>query len=339
MAQVSIRNLTKIWPDGTAALRDVSLDVQRGEFLVLLGPSGCGKSTLLRTIAGLEVPTSGSVHIDDRDVTRVPPKERNVAMVFQNYALYPHMTVRKNLEFPLKMARMERGKRDAKVEEVAGTMGLRPYLERKPAALSGGQMQRVALGRALVRNPAVFLFDEPLSNVDAKLRTEMRAELSSLHGRLGTTMIYVTHDQVEAMTMGQRVAVIHDGELRQVGPPLGVYRHPADTFVARFMGSPPMNLLRAGLKNVLLPGAPESIAMVGFRPEVAQLGSGINGKVVAVEALGANTVLHVESEGETAVLVVGGAQTPGVGEVVRFHVPESDLHRFDKGGDAMTVTG
>jgi multiple sugar transport system ATP-binding protein len=247
MASVALKNLVKNFPgprrSEVRAVRDISLEVSDGEFLVLVGPSGCGKSTTLRLIAGLETLDRGSIFIDGRDVTRVAPKDRDIAMVFQNYALFPHMTVYENMGFGLKLRKHGREEIRRRVSEVAETLGLIECLDRKPQALSGGQRQRVALGRAIVRQPKVFLFDEPLSNLDAKMRLQMRAELIQLHRRLGATMIYVTHDQAEAMTMGDRIAVMKDGEVQQADQPMSIYRRPANRFVAGFLGSPPMNFL------------------------------------------------------------------------------------------------
>jgi ABC-type sugar transport system ATPase subunit len=237
---VRLRGIEKRFDD-VAAVRAFDLDIDNGELVVLLGPSGCGKTTVLRMIAGLEEPTSGTIEIGDREVTDLEPSDRDVAMVFQNYALYPHMTVEQNLGFGLKMRRLQRCEIDSRVSQAAQVLGLDTLLPRRPGQLSGGQRQRVALGRALVREPRVFLFDEPLSNLDARLRLEMRAEIARLHQQLRTTMIYVTHDQVEAMTLGQRIAVMRDGLLQQYAPPLEVYRRPANLFVARFIGSPPIN--------------------------------------------------------------------------------------------------
>jgi multiple sugar transport system ATP-binding protein len=247
MAQIELEHLTKVFPGGTVAVEDVNLRVEDGEFMVLVGPSGCGKSTLLRMIAGLEEVTEGRIFIGDRDVTRLPPRARDIAMVFQNYALYPQMTVDENLGFGLKLRRVPKPDRMARVREVAGTLGLHALMERKPAFLSGGQRQRVAMGRAMVREPKAFLMDEPLSNLDAKLRVSMRSELARLHDRLGVTTVYVTHDQVEAMTLGQRVAVLRDGLLQQCDTPQALFHHPVNLFVAAFIGSPSMNLVEAAV--------------------------------------------------------------------------------------------
>src|SRR6476661_2097486 len=250
MAVVTLDKLTKVYDRAHLPAADaVSLDVQHGEFMVLLGPSGCGKTTTLRMIAGLESISSGTVSIDGRVVNQVPAKDRDIAMVFQSYALYPHMSVKDNLAFGLKRRSVERSEIERRVANVAGILGLAELLGRKPHALSDGQRQRVALGRAIVRDPKVFLFDEPLSNLDAALRVSTRGEISALHRRLGATMIYVTHDQVEAMTMGTRICIMNGGKIVQVGEPLEVYRHPANTFVASFLGNPPMNLLRAAVTD------------------------------------------------------------------------------------------
>ena len=244
MANVSLRNLGKDFGT-TRVLHDIDLDIADGEFVVLVGPSGCGKSTTLRIISGLEEATSGEVEIDGRVVNNLEPKDRNIAMVFQNYAIYPHMTVRKNIGFGLRTSRMPHADKTKRLEEVAEILGMTEYLDRKPSELSGGQRQRVAIGRALVRDPAVFLFDEPLSNLDAQLRTQMRLEIKKLHQRVGNTIIFVTHDQVEAMTMADRIVIMKDGVIQQVGTPSDVYHNPANTFVARFIGAPSMNMLDA----------------------------------------------------------------------------------------------
>ena len=249
MAGVTIDGVSKLFGSDVLAVDDVSLEIADGEFMVLVGPSGCGKSTILRLLAGLEDVTAGEIYIDGRQVTDVEPKDRDIAMVFQNYALYPHQTVEQNIGFGLKLRKAPREEARAKVLEVAKILGLDGLMNRKPAELSGGQRQRVAIGRAMVREPKVFLMDEPLSNLDAKLRVQMRAELAKLHERLGTTVVYVTHDQVEAMTLGQRVAVLKDGLLQQVASPQTLYRAPANLFVAAFIGSPPMNLVEARVEN------------------------------------------------------------------------------------------
>ncbi len=254
MARVALKHLVKVFPEkggpGVTAVKNISLEIEDREFMVLVGPSGCGKSTTLRMIAGLEEITSGTVAIGGEIVNGVPPKDRDIAMVFQNYALYPHMTVYDNMAFGLKLRKFPKADIDARVRDAAAMLGLNAYLARKPKALSGGQRQRVALGRAIVRKPKVFLFDEPLSNLDAKMRVSTRTEISKLHGRLGATMIYVTHDQVEAMTMGDRICVMKDGNIMQVAAPLDLYNHPDNLFVAGFIGSPSMNFFKGALRRV-----------------------------------------------------------------------------------------
>lgn len=244
MARVILENVSKIFPGNIVAVKDISLEVADKEFLVLVGPSGCGKSTLLRTIAGLEELTAGKVYIENKMVNYVPPKDRDIAMVFQNYALYPHMDVYRNMAFALQLRRFPKAEIDRRVKEAAEILGIAPLLDRKPKALSGGQRQRVAVGRAIVRKPKAFLFDEPLSNLDAKMRVQMRTEISKLHTRLQSTMIYVTHDQVEAMTMGDRIAVMKNGVIQQIADPLTLYEKPINKFVAGFIGSPPMNFMK-----------------------------------------------------------------------------------------------
>ncbi|MFZ4395680.1 MAG: ABC transporter ATP-binding protein [Kiritimatiellia bacterium] len=249
MAKVVIEKVSKIYPGKVTAVREFSAEIADGEFVVLVGPSGCGKSTVLRMVAGLEEISSGTIRIGERVVNDVPPKDRDIAMVFQNYALYPHMTVQENMAFGLKLRGMPRKEIATRVDEAAAILGLESLLERRPKALSGGQRQRVALGRAIVRKPAVFLFDEPLSNLDAKMRVQMRMEISQIHQRLGVTMIYVTHDQVEAMTMGQRIVVMKDGVIQQVATPLRLYDQPVNRFVAGFIGTPPMNIIEGTVRG------------------------------------------------------------------------------------------
>jgi multiple sugar transport system ATP-binding protein len=275
MAEIVLDGVTKVFADGYEAVKDVNLDIGDGEFMILVGPSGCGKSTALRMIAGLEEISQGEVQIDGETVNERPPKDRDIAMVFQNYALYPHMTVRENMGFALKLGGTERAEIDRKVEEAADVLDLRQHLDRRPANLSGGQRQRVAMGRAIVRDPKAFLLDEPLSNLDAKLRVQMRTELARLQSRLGTTTIYVTHDQTEAMTLGDRVAVMRAGELQQVGSPADLYNNPRNLFVAGFIGSPAMNFMPAELRDgrAKLPIGEVDVGEVGR-------GRG-NGKVVA----------------------------------------------------------
>jgi multiple sugar transport system ATP-binding protein len=308
VAEILLDNVSKTFSGDVLAVDHVSLEIGGGEFLVLVGPSGCGKSTLLRMIAGLEEVTEGTIAIDERDVTDLPPRARDVAMVFQTYALYPHMSVRENLGYGLKVRRTPKKEIAERVERVAQMLGLEKLLERRPAALSGGQRQRVAMGRAIVREPKAFLMDEPLSNLDAKLRVSMRAQLAALHARLGTTTIYVTHDQIEAMTLGQRVAVMRDGRIQQVDTPQALYSRPANLFVAAFIGSPAMNLVEAEVRDgtlefggfhlALPPGSapPPGRVIAGLRPEAFEDASlaqsalpRIDVRVEVVEELGADT--------------------------------------------------
>ncbi len=294
MAEVRLEGIAKTYPNGHSAVRGLDLTIADGEFMVLVGPSGCGKSTVLRMIAGLETPTGGRLLIGDRDVTTVGPQDRDIAMVFQSYALYPHMSVRENLGFGLRMRRAAPKLIDERVSAAAGALGLEAVLDRKPAQLSGGQRQRVALGRAIVREPKVFLFDEPLSNLDAKLRVETRAELARLHRRLRTTVVYVTHDQEEAMTLGTRVAVLRDGVLQQVAAPMELYRRPANRFVAGFVGSPEMNFLPA---EFLPRAAPAPGLLLGVRPHdvaICPLGTGdFPALVDVVEPLGSELIVYL----------------------------------------------
>ena len=307
MARVAFDGVTKVYPGPVVAVEDLTLDVADGEFLILVGPSGCGKSTALRMVAGLERISDGTIAIGDRVVNDVPPKDRDIAMVFQNYALYPHMTVEKNLGFGLRRRRTPHEDVRRRVDEVSRMLGLDDLLRRRPGQLSGGQRQRVAMGRALVREPEVFLLDEPLSNLDAKLRVQMRSELKRLHDRIGVTTIYVTHDQVEAITLGERIAVLSDGVLQQVGPPQEVYDHPANVFVAGFIGSPPMNLLAGtaldghvtiGEVELEHSGAPDGEVLVGIRPEgLRPVGAERAGPVFevcveVVEPLGDEVLVH-----------------------------------------------
>jgi multiple sugar transport system ATP-binding protein len=340
MATVETRGLTKIFRKAEeGAVNGVDLESRDGEFLVFLGPSGSGKSTLLRMIAGLEEPTRGEVLIGGRDVTDLPPRARGIAMVFQSYALYPHLTVEKNIGFPLKAQGMEKGKRRERVAWAAGLLGIQQLLGRRPRELSGGERQRVALARALVREPTVFLLDEPLSNLDAKLRASAREELSSFHKRVKTTTIYVTHDQVEAMAMGDRIVVLNKGVVRQVGTPREVYDEPADTFVATFLGSPPMNLVET------------DGVFAGFRPEVLQPAASIEGPSVPVrlrlgnvEYLGSERILYGVGEGgplggKRVIARLTTASSGGLAEgaVLDFAVAERDLKFFDRGSGKRTA--
>ncbi|MET0800703.1 MAG: sn-glycerol-3-phosphate ABC transporter ATP-binding protein UgpC [Actinomycetota bacterium] len=308
MSEVTFEHVSKVFPGGTVAVEDLSLDVADGEFLILVGPSGCGKSTALRMVAGLERISTGGVFVDGVRINDVPPKDRDIAMVFQNYALYPHMTVERNLAFGLRQRRMPKSEVARRVTEVSSMLGLDALLKRRPGQLSGGQRQRVAMGRALVREPKAFLLDEPLSNLDAKLRVQMRAELKRLHHRLGITTIYVTHDQVEAMTLGERIAVMSTGRLHQIGVPQDVYDHPENVFVAGFIGSPPMNLLHgtatggtvvAGSFSFSRSGIVDGPVTVGVRPEALRPAGAqderrpsIEVLVEVVEPLGDEVLIH-----------------------------------------------
>jgi multiple sugar transport system ATP-binding protein len=347
MAQVTIRDLRKAY-GAMDVLHGVNAEIGNGQFVVLVGPSGCGKSTLLRMIAGLESITSGTIRIGERVVNNLPPSERDIAMVFQNYALYPHKTVAANMGFPLKMQGMDKAQIAAKVDRAAEILGLKPYLARYPRELSGGQRQRVAMGRAIVRDPQVFLFDEPLSNLDAKLRVQMRSEIRELHQRLGTTTIYVTHDQIEAMTMADRIVVMRDGRIAQVGAPLELYDRPANVFVAGFIGSPAMNLLPgvvrhgAGGLAVMVDGASLPVpdrpgldegrkVVFGIRPEHLDLtgAGGLQARVVVVEPTGSEThvVLRIAERDLTAVFRERHAFTPG--QQVHLTPQPGLIHLFD----------
>jgi len=327
MGSVAFRHVTKRFGTVTA-VDDVDFEIEDREFLVLLGPSGCGKSTALRLLAGLERPTAGRIEIDGRDVADVDASERDLAMVFQSYALYPHLSARANIEFPLRSRKVPADERARLVADVAGQLELTEILDRRPRELSGGQRQRVALARAIVRRPSVFLMDEPLSNLDARMRSATRTELVDLHARLGTTFVYVTHDQVEAMTMATRVAVLDRGRLQQVGPPQEVYDRPANTFVARFVGSPPMNLLPGS--SGIVEGPHD--AVVGIRPEHLEPSvEGFAVQVRAVESLGHER--HIECVGpageELVVRVPAARPVPAPGEEVRLRVDPARVHRFD----------
>jgi multiple sugar transport system ATP-binding protein len=327
---VTFEHVTKRY-DGTTAVADLSLLVRDAEFLVLVGPSGCGKTTALRMIAGLEEITEGRLMIGDRVVNNLAPVQRDVAMVFQSYALYPHMTVYDNLAFGLRNKKVPRKEIDRRVNEAAGILDLGPLLKRKPKQLSGGQRQRVALGRAIVREPAAFLMDEPLSNLDAKLRVATRAEILKLHQRVGTTTVYVTHDQVEAMTMGDRIAVMSEGVLQQVGSPEELYTAPANTFVAGFIGSPAMNLVPADV----IEGAGGANQIAGFRPEHIDLGDGdgdrvrFDANVEVVEYLGDEQIVHLSHNGTELVAKLPVEHRLKTGEQATFSVARDKLHLFD----------
>ena len=369
MARVALNNVTKEFHGGTRALDDLSLEIPDGEFLILVGPSGCGKTTALRLIAGLEKATSGTIAIGDRTVNGVSPRDRDIAMVFQNYALYPHMTVYRNLGFGLRERRTPKREVDRRVREISTVLGLDELLKRRPAQLSGGQRQRVAMGRALVREPKAFLLDEPLSNLDAKLRVQMRAELKRLHAKLGITTIYVTHDQIEAMTLADRIVVMSAGQALQIGTPQEVFSRPANLFVAGFIGSPAMNLLRgrasargsadteitAGDLRFARPGVPDGDVIVGIRPEclapapAETAGAALDLEVDLVEPLGeqalvhgtvAGTAVRSGAEEEQAILaepssrapvtaVFPAAGVPGTGDRVRVVVAPERIYLFN----------
>ncbi|MEM1364856.1 MAG: ABC transporter ATP-binding protein [Pseudomonadota bacterium] len=330
MGKIELKNVTKTFGE-TQVIPPLSLAIEDGEFAVFVGPSGCGKSTLLRMIAGLEDCTTGNILIDDADVTEVSPSKRGLAMVFQTYALYPHMTVRKNIAFPMRMAGMSEAEQNTKMEAAAKALNLTDYLDRKPGQLSGGQRQRVAIGRAIVRDPTAFLFDEPLSNLDAALRVGMRLEISEMHNRLKTTMIYVTHDQVEAMTMADKIVVLRAGNIEQVGSPLDLYREPKNTFVAGFIGSPKMNFMEGEEAEK------HNAATIGVRPEHIDV-SGTDGlwegTVGVAEQLGSDTFFHIHATGLADMLTV---RAPGEidlrhGDKI-FLTPRADrIHRFSAEG-------
>ena len=332
MGNITLNNVHKAF--GSAIIiPDIDLEIEDGEFVVFVGPSGCGKSTLLRLIAGLEDTTSGTISIDGRDVTDEPPARRGLAMVFQSYALYPHMSVYNNIAFPLKMARVDKAEIDRKVRAAAATLNLTNYLERRPGQLSGGQRQRVAIGRAIVRQPSAFLFDEPLSNLDAALRGTMRLEISELHQKLATTMIYVTHDQVEAMTMADKIVVLNAGNIEQVGSPLELYRTPRNLFVAGFIGSPRMNLLTGA------EAGRHDAHTIGVRPEHLKLSTGEGawrGTVGVAEHLGSDTFLHVQCHGIGQMTArADGEFALSHGDTVWLTPEDGKVHRFDEAGEAL----
>jgi multiple sugar transport system ATP-binding protein len=340
MANVRYDNATRIYP-GTdmPAVDALSLEIEDGEFLVLVGPSGSGKTTALRMLAGLEEVDAGTIFIGERDVTDLPPKRRDVAMVFQNYALYPYLTVAANIAFPLRVAHVRKDERERRTREVAQLLGLEEYLERKPGQLSGGQRQRVAMGRAIIRQPSVFLMDEPLSNLDAKLRVQMRAEIAALQSRLGTTTVYVTHDQSEAMTLGDRVAVLGDGRLQQCDTPRELYARPANMFVAGFIGSPSMNLCRVtctngsvelgGVSFAVPPGARGEV-VVGLRPECLELAAeGIPAEVEVVEEIGADSYVFAAADVGKLVARVDTRLAPERGSHVALRPRPDEAHLFD----------
>ncbi|WP_374351048.1 ABC transporter ATP-binding protein [Chitinimonas sp.] len=365
MAALKLQQLRKTYDDGNEIIKGIDLDIRDGEFMVFVGPSGCGKSTTLRMIAGLEEISGGSLHIGDRQVNEVPPAQRGVAMVFQSYALYPHMTVRENMGFALKLAKHSKAAIDEAVERAANILQISHLLDRKPKALSGGQRQRVAIGRAIVRTPQVFLFDEPLSNLDAALRVQMRIELARLHEELATTMIYVTHDQVEAMTLGDRIAVYNAGRIEQVGTPLELYERPANLFVAGFLGSPKMNFLpasiachgEAGTVALLAGGSklvlnckldhPAGAAItLGIRPEnlswqAGPADAGIPVRIELVEHLGGEQIVYASHAGcseQLAFSIAGNTSAPKRGDLGSLHPASQTVLAFDAQGVAIRHT-
>jgi multiple sugar transport system ATP-binding protein len=331
MGKITLKHVNKSFGE-VAVIPDINLTIEDGEFVVFVGPSGCGKSTLLRLIAGLEDVTAGQIDIDGTDATYLPPAKRGLAMVFQSYALYPHMTVRKNIAFPLKMAGLSEAEQDKKVQNAARILNLTSYLDRRPGQLSGGQRQRVAIGRAIVREPSAFLFDEPLSNLDAALRVTMRQEITELHQTLKTTMIYVTHDQVEAMTMADKIVVLNAGNIEQVGSPLDLYHNPANLFVAGFIGSPKMNLI-AGAE-----AAKHNATTIGIRPEhiILDPAGPWSGVVGLSEHLGSDTFLRVEVDGIGAMTVrAGGEVGARHGDRITLAPQLAKLHRFGPDGKTL----
>ncbi|HLZ04572.1 MAG TPA: sn-glycerol-3-phosphate import ATP-binding protein UgpC [Bradyrhizobium sp.] len=356
MANVTLRNVKKAYPNGFEAIKGVDVDVADGQFCVLVGPSGCGKSTLLRMVAGLETITSGEIDIGGRVVNQIEPADRDIAMVFQNYALYPHMSVYNNMAYGLRNRGMPKGEIDTRVQEAARILELSAMLERKPGQLSGGQRQRVAMGRAIVRQPKVFLFDEPLSNLDAKLRIAMRVEIRKLQRRLATTSIYVTHDQLEAMTLADVLVVMNGGQVEQIGNPLAIYQKPTTTFVAAFIGAPPMNLMSVRDTDIKLEGATREAGILGVRPEDLVVSDGsapvggiaLDLSVEAIERVGAETYVYgLRSEqndrpavsskpgelppGEILVRIPG-QEGPAIGQKIRAVAPRDKLHLFTADG-------
>jgi multiple sugar transport system ATP-binding protein len=362
MSNLSLKNVGKTYGGQFSIISDLNLDIHDGEFMVFVGPSGCGKTTLLRMIAGLEEITEGEIYFDDECVNDIPPAERGAAMVFQSYALYPHMTVAENLSFSLKLSGASKAEQKQAVDQAADILQIRPLLERKPKALSGGQRQRVAIGRAIVRKPKVFLFDEPLSNLDANLRVQMRVELTRLHQELKTTMIYVTHDQVEAMTLGERIAVFNAGKIEQVGTPLDLYHKPANLFVAEFMGSPKMNLMPGHLiqNKGELPvlkiadagtltlddsfNLPAQACTVGVRPEhlyIVPNGQGICATVNLIEQLGESTVVYAMLKSlnkEVAMRLNGSVRGIQLGQEINMGCDAQAIRLFDSNGQAMSLS-
>jgi multiple sugar transport system ATP-binding protein len=348
MGALAIRNIHKTYNETVHILRGIDLEIEAGEFLILVGPSGCGKSTLLSMIAGLDHPSSGSIHIGERDVTNLPSKDRDIAMVFQSYALYPNMTVAQNIAFGLEIRKVPKAERKAAVERVSAMLQIGHLLDRKPGQLSGGQRQRVAMGRALARDPKLFLFDEPLSNLDAKLRVEMRAEIKLLHQRTKTTTVYVTHDQVEAMTLGDRIAVMKDGLVQQFGTPAQIYNHPANRFVAEFIGSPAMNMVDAQRTGQALTAQGVELAITdaqraavqahgsadlvyGLRPEsISFAAQGLQGKLCMIEPTGPETYATVDTAAGKFTARVPGVLQAHVGDAVHLQWLAESSHLFDR---------
>lgn len=333
MANIRLINVEKAFGK-VEVIKPLNLEIEDGEFVVFVGPSGCGKSTLLRLIAGLEDTTGGSIEIDGKDATSTPPAKRGLAMVFQSYALYPHMTVRKNIAFPMRMAKLPREEQARRIEAAASALNLTDYLDRRPGQLSGGQRQRVAIGRAIVREPSAFLFDEPLSNLDAALRVGMRVEITELHKRLATTMIYVTHDQVEAMTMADKIVVLKDGVIEQVGSPLELYKKPDNLFVAQFMGSPKMNILEGEIAGQM------HAHTIGVRPEHIDISndSGMwKGTVGIAEHLGSDTFfrVHIDNVAEPLTVRAGGSVEIQSQSTVYLTPDALNVHRFDEQGSRI----
>ncbi|BAT61186.1 sn-glycerol-3-phosphate import ATP-binding protein UgpC [Variibacter gotjawalensis] len=343
MPTILVEGVSRLWGE-TAAVRDVSFKVEAGSLVALLGPSGCGKSTTLRLIAGLDFPNAGRILIGDRDVTQLPPAKRGIAMVFQSYALFPHLSVAENIIFGLRVRNVDRAERDKRLRDVAQLLGLAPLLERKPSQLSGGQQQRVALARAVVAQAEVCLMDEPLSNLDAQLRLEMRREIRALQQRLGMTMIYVTHDQVEAMTMADRIILMRNGQIEQNGTPTELYASPATTFSARFIGTPPMNVVPATavasrpIAQTLLGQRSADDIYIGVRPESVRLDdAGVAAEVIAAEYLGADTLLETRVGGAPFVARIAGKTDVARGATVHFAWSPDDQHLFDRKSEQRLV--
>lgn len=349
MATIELKDVRKVYGGNIDAIKGVSLEIADGEMIVLVGPSGCGKSTLLRMVAGLESITGGDVIINGKRVNDMEPAERDIAMVFQNYALYPHMTVKQNLAYGLKNRGTSKDEIERRITEAARALEIEPFLARKPRQLSGGQRQRVAMGRAIVRKPAAFLFDEPLSNLDAKLRVQMRVEIRRLQRSLATTSIYVTHDQMEAMTLADRLVVLNAGRIEQVGTPIELYEKPATTFVATFIGSPSMNLMTLGKAGgwSVAEGLPSTVATVGIRPEDIVIAEGevsspfrAEVEVIAVELVGAESYVHgATSDGSPLVFRVPGRSRIAIGEKLPVTTAPHHLHLFDSAGKRIERTG